>query len=488
MAESAILAIDEGTTNAKAVLVSANGAILAVGAAPVAIAHPKPGWVEQDAEAIWRATLAAVADCLAAAPKVALVGLGVSNQRESVLIWDRRTGRPLGPVLSWQCRRTAAACEALRLAGHAPEVLARTGLPIDPMFPPTKIAWLLAQHGAGKTDVCVGTVDSWLIWNLTGGRVHATDRSNAARTQLFNLCEGRWDADLCALFGVPPSALPEVRDSAHVFGTVSGQSCLPDGLPIASAIGDSHAALFGHGAFGVGDAKITFGTGSSVMTSIPEFMVPPDGLTTTIAWSLNGRSTFAFEGNILVSAAILPWTADLLGLPSVDALLDLARQQEDSAGVSLVPAHVGLGAPHWAPDARGLICGLSFSSRPAHVARSAADSMAFQVADLCEIIAATAGGIGRLFVDGGPSRNPFLMQLVADHLGRAVTPCRRPEASALGAAHLAGLATGFWPDIAAIAGLADHAPPIAAAMPEDRRRAARAEWRKAIARTVLSGE
>lgn len=485
MVEPAILAIDEGTTNAKAVLVARSGDILATGTAPVPIAHPRPGWVEQDATDIWRATLAAVSDCRAKAPATPVAALGISNQRESILIWDRRTGEPLGPVLSWQCRRTADACAALRAAGHEPAVIAETGLPIDPMFPPTKAAWLLERRRGMADDICLGTVDSWLIFKLTGGRVHATDRSNAARTQLLDLRTGRWSADLCALFGVPRATLPEVTDSAHVFGTVSGVSGLPDGLPVASAIGDSHAALFGHGAFGDGDAKATFGTGSSIMTTLPAFRVPPAGLTTTIAWSLGGRSTYALEGNILVSAAILPWTAALLGLDGVEALLDLARSVAGSEGVSLVPGHVGLGAPHWSTEARGLVCGLSFGSGPAHVARAAAESIGFQVADVFDIMAAAAGGVGRLFVDGGPSRNPFLMQIVADCLGRTVTPCRRPEASALGAAHLAGLATGFWPDLDTVARLADHGPPIPAGLAPESRDAAREGWRKAVARALL---
>ncbi len=485
MPEPVVLAIDEGTTNAKAVLVSRTGEVVATGAAPVPILHPQPGWVEQDAEAIWQATLAAIAECRARAPGVVIAALGISNQRESILMWDRRTGTPLGPVLSWQCRRTAAACAALRAEGHELDVIARTGLPIDPMFPPTKAAWLLAQHGGAGGNVCLGTVDSWLIWKLTRGRVHATDRSNAARTQLFNLRDGRWDPGLCALFGVPMETLPVVQDSAHVFGTVEGSPVLPDGLPIASAIGDSHAALFGHGAFGPGDAKATFGTGSSIMTTVPDFLVPPAGITTTIAWSIGGQSTYALEGNILVSAAILPWTAELLGLDGVDALLALAQGVEGSAGVALVPAHVGLGSPHWDSRARGLICGLSFGSKPAHVARAAAESMAFQAADVFDIMSDAAEGIGRLFVDGGPSRNAFLMRLVADALGREVTPCRRPEASALGAAHLAGLATGFWPDLGTIAALAEHGPPVMPAMPQDHRKAWRDRWQKAVARALL---
>lgn len=485
MARTAILAIDEGTTNCKAVLVSETGGIVASGSAPVPIRHPRAGWVQQDANEIWTATRTAIADCLDKAPEVEVVALGIANQRESILIWDRETGAPLGPVISWQCRRTSAACEALKTSGYEPEIVARTGLPLDPLFPAAKVAWLLEHHGGDTAGTCVGTVDSWLIWKLSGGTIHATDRSNAARTQLFNLGEGRWDIALCELFGVSGAMLPAVHDSAHIFGTTRGTDVVRDGTPIASAIGDSHAALFSHGAFGIGDGKITFGTGSSMMTTIPDFVVPPSGITTTIAWSLNGRSTYAFEGNILVSASILPWTAEMLGLESVDVLLDLAQSVEDAAGVSLVPAHVGLGAPYWKPEARGLVCGLSFGSRPAHLARAAVESMAFQVHDVFAVISKAADGIGKLFVDGGPSRNPFLMQLVADCIDHAVTPCKDSEASALGAAHLAGLATGFWPDIDTVARLSHHEAERTPSMSAAIREFGLSAWRKAIARTML---
>ena len=485
MAREAILAIDEGTTNSKAVLLSRNGEIIATGSAPVPIEHPQSGWVQQDPLAIWTATKDAISSSLRKAPDVTVVALGISNQRESVLIWDRATGSPIGPVLTWQCRRTAAACEALKAAGREPDVISRTGLPLDPLFPPTKIVWLLKHHGAGAADICIGTVDSWLIWKFSGGRVHATDRSNAARTQLFNLYQGQWDAELCALFGIMPDALPTVRDSAHVFGETKSVGVLPDGIPIASAIGDSHAALFGHGAFKSGDGKITFGTGSSIMTTIPEFIPPPSGLTTTIAWSLNGQSTFAFEGNILVSASIFPWAAKVLGLKDVDDLLALAQTVETAGGVCLVPAHVGLGAPHWDAEARGLISGLSFVSEPAHIARAAADSIAHQVADVIDVVAQSGTDVGALFVDGGPSENLFLMQLTADLLARTVTPCRNSETSAIGAAYLAGLATGFWPDFEALTHLMSHDPPITAHMSDEDRMALRSDWQDAIARTTL---
>ncbi|WMS44609.1 FGGY-family carbohydrate kinase [Acuticoccus sp. MNP-M23] len=485
MARKVILAIDEGTTNSKAVLVDDAGRIVASSSAPVPIEHPKSGWVQQDAEKIWTATCKAIAGCLAKAPDVTIEALGISNQRESILMWDRNTGAPLGPVVTWQCRRTAAACDALRKNGHEPDVIARTGLPLDPMFPPTKAAWLLENHGGGNTDICIGTVDSWLIWQLSGGAVHATDRSNAARTQLFNLAEGRWDDALCALFGVDPAYLPAVHDSAHIYGHTRGTGVLPDGIAIAAAIGDSHAALFGHGAFGNGDGKITFGTGSSMMTTIPAFTVPPEGITTTIAWSLDGQSTFAFEGNILVSASIFPWSAELLGLSGVDELLALAQSVPDANGVCLVPAHVGLGSPHWDADARGMICGLSFGAKPAHVARAAAESLAHQVADVYDAMTAAGGGIGRLFVDGGPSANAFLMQLVADSLSHPVAPCRDSEASAMGAAYLAGLASGIFPDLATVAGFASHGQPHDPTAAPDMVRASRNAWREAIARTVL---
>lgn len=484
MAQMAVLAIDEGTTNSKAVLLSQAGEIIASGSAPVPIQHPQPGWVQQDAREIWAATCKAIRSCCESAPDTEITALGISNQRESILIWDRKTGEPLGPVISWQCRRTSAECNALKAAGHEAEVLTRTGLPLDPMFPPTKASWLLQHFGKSSDNICIGTVDSWLIWNFSGGAVHATDRSNAARTQLFNLAEEVWDPALCELFRIAPDMLPEVKDSAHIFGVTKETGIIPDGIPIASAIGDSHAALFGHGAFTVGDGKVTFGTGSSVMTTIPSFIEPPKGITTTIAWSLNGQSTYALEGNILVSAAILPWTAELLGLKGVDELLALAQTVESTEGVVLVPAHVGLGAPHWDASARGVISGLTFGSRPAHIARAAAESIAFQVNDVFAIMTEAAQGIGNLFVDGGPSRNHHLMQLVADYLHHPVTPRKNPEASAIGAAHLAGLATGFWPDLDSLAGLAGSDSAIKPNLPHEVRKANITAWRKAIARTM----
>lgn len=477
----AILAIDQGTTNSKAVLVSETGTILARGAAAVGISHPQPGWVEQDPLRLWASVQEAMAACLAAAPEVDLQGIAISNQRESVTIWDAETGLPLGPVVSWQCRRSAPACADLTAAGHAPRVQALTGLPIDPMFPGPKMRWLLDRAPADR-PLRLGTIDAWLIHCFTGGAVHACDASNAARSQLLDLARMEWSDELCALFGVPKSCLPRVQDSASIFGTTKGVMGLPNGLPICAAIGDSHAALFGHGAFAPGDGKVTFGTGSSIMTTLPEFIAPQNGITTTIAWSIGGTPTYAFEGNILVSAAALPWMADLLGLPDVQALTDLAATAEPG-GPGFVPAFVGLGAPYWQADARALFSGITFTTSRAQMARAVTDSMAFQVQDVIAAMAAQSPRpLGRLFVDGGPSRNLFLMQCVADTLNHPLIQCDAPEASALGAAWLAGLTLGLWPDLDAIAALPRAGTPVT---PRDSDAAARlAVWHDAIARST----
>ena len=449
---TAILAIDQGTTNSKAVLVSTAGEILSRGSSPVGIEHPQPGWVEQSPLRIWQSVQEAIATCLQAAPPVEILGIAISNQRESVTVWDAATGEPLGPVVSWQCRRSAPACSALVAAGHAPRVQALTGLPIDPMFPGPKMKWLL-DRVPDRNKVRLGTIDAWLIHCFTDGTVHACDASNAARSQLYDLNRRVWSDDLCGLFDVPKSALPEVRDSAARFGATRNVPGLADGIPICSAIGDSHAALFGHGAFNPGDGKVTFGTGSSIMTTLPDFIPPQQGITTTIAWSIGGVPTYAFEGNILVSAAALPWMADMLGLPDVQALTDLAAAAEPGAP-GFVPAFVGLGAPYWQPGARALFSGITFNTTRAQMARAVTDSMAFQVHDVFKAMAAQSPSpLGRLYADGGPSQNTFLMQCVADTLEHTITQCDTPEASALGAAYLAGLSLGIWPDLAAISAL-----------------------------------
>ncbi|SEI10498.1 glycerol kinase [Rhizobium tibeticum] len=448
----AILAIDQGTTNSKAVLVCEKGEVVARGSAPVGISYPKPGWVEQDPRRLYASVCEAIDTCLKAVPDVTIEAVAISNQRESVTAWDADTGEALGPVLSWQCRRTAADCARLLAEGRLDRVQALTGLPLDPMFPGSKFRWLLDRMPAGRS-VRLGTIDSWLVHCLTGGSRHACDASNAARSQLFDLQEQRWSEELGEIFGVDTALLPEVLDSSADFGVTQGLPGVPDGTPIRAAIGDSHAALFGHGAFKPGDGKVTFGTGSSVMTTLPRFIAPRNGVTTTVAWRIGGKPTFAFEGNILVSAASLPWMAGILGLPDVAALVDLAATAEPG-GPGFVPAFVGLGAPYWNSDARALFSQINFSTTRAQMARCVTDSIAFQVHDVIAAMRAQSGGeLGALYVDGGPSQNRFLMQCVSNLVEHAVIQCEAPEASALGAAYLAGLSLGLWSDLGVIAGL-----------------------------------
>ncbi len=479
----AILSVDQGTTNSKAILVSEDGKILARGSCPVGIAYPQPGWVEQDPKRIWSSVLEAIDICLKAAPEpVCVEAIAISNQRESVTVWDAETGEPLGPVLSWQCRRTAPTCADLIQSGHAERVMTLTGLPIDPMFPGAKMRWLLDRAPKGR-KVRLGTIDSWLINCLTGGQVHACDASNAARSQALDLNRQVWSAELCTLFGIDMDALPDVRDSSGDFGVTKSVPGIKDGTPILAAIGDSHAALFGHGAFDPGDGKVTFGTGSSVMTTLPHFIAPERGITTTVAWRLGGKPTFAFEGNILVSASSLPWMVDILGLPDVAALVELASTAAPG-GPGFVPAFVGLGAPYWDSDCRALFSQINFSTSRAQMARAVTDSIAFQVHDVFAAMGAQSPtGFGRLFVDGGPSQSRFLMQCVADMLDHPIIQRDAPEASALGAAYLAGLALGMWPDLQTVASLNASGTKITPVTSNKNDNLA--TWKDAIARSTL---
>lgn len=491
MTKRVILAIDQGTSNSKAVLISQTGEIIARGSHPVPIHHPKSGWVQQDPEEIWNSVLAAIRACLSDVSNTEIAAIGISNQRESVTLWQRSSGQPLGPCLTWQCRRTSEQCQELKRLGHESMILNRTGLPIDPLFPALKVKWLLEHMAENQSripldDICVGTVDSWLIWKLTGGR-HACDRSNAARTQLFNIRDCVWDEELCSLFEIPKQILPEVCESQHIFGSTSGLGILPDGIPIGSAIGDSHGALFGHCAFNPGDGKITFGTGSSVMMTIPEFLPPDLGITATIAWSIDNKPTYAFEGNILVSASVLPWAAELLGLGGgVDELLALSEKVETTDGVYFIPALVGLGSPYWDPTARGLLAGMSFTTGPAHIARAVVESIALQVYDVFHTMEKqSTGRIGKLFVDGGPSRNTKLMNRVASLIRHPVIQSDAHEISALGAAYLAGLSVGFWKDIGELSRLKKAANQIETRIPETDRTTLINGWHDAIQRARL---
>ncbi|MVS99950.1 FGGY family carbohydrate kinase [Devosia marina] len=444
-----ILAIDQGTTNTKALLVDATGRVHSQASVPNLVTYPRPGWAEQSGIDLIAGVQTVIADVLAKAGDVPIIGVGISNQRESILVWDAATGVPVGPLVIWQCRRSAPKCEALRADGHAEAIESRTGLALDPLFPAAKITWLLdnvpgARTRAEKGELRVGTVDSWLLWNLTGGTVHTTDHSNASRTQLFNTKTLSWDEELCTLFDVPMSMLAEIKSSDSRFGaTAEGACALPAGTPILSMIGDSHAALFGHGVREPGTVKGTYGTGTSLMALTPERIRSTHGISSTIAWSQNGKAQYALEGNISVSGQTAAFVAELLGLADAATLSALAETVPDSNGVTFVPALVGLGAPYWRSDARGTMTGMSLGTKPAHLARAALEAIAFQVADVYAAMEADMGSaLGELRADGGASRNPLVMQFQSDILGRPVAAAAAPEVSALGAAALAFSALG----------------------------------------------
>ena len=490
MIDSCILAIDQGTTNSKAVLVSRAGVVIGDASAPVAITYPHPAWVEQDPIAIWESVRAAIDACLAAHPQAKIAALAITNQRESALLWERATGAPLGPCITWQCRRTAPFCQELSARGLEPLLRQRTGLTVDPLFSASKMRWLLAQLPDGQRraaagELCLGTVDSWLLWHLTGGKVHACDMTNASRTQLFNLHTQTWDAELLDLFGIPAATLPMIYPSSAIYGETVASGALPAGTPIAAAIGDSHAALYGHAGFQPGAIKATYGTGSSLMTPITTPIISNLGLSTTVAWATPERVAYALEGNISVTGAAVTWLCQLLNVET-EKVEQLAAQVEDTGGVYLVPAFVGLGAPHWHEEARGLITGLTRGTSAAHLARATLESIAYQVRDVFDAMQQESGEpLQVLLADGGASRNALLMQMQADVLGTPLLRGDSPHVSALGAAYLAGLAVGIWSSEAEIAALPRGQERFTPHMDEATRTAGYAGWQHAIARTVF---
>jgi glycerol kinase len=463
MSESHVLAIDQGTTGTTALLLDREGAVRARGYAELPQHFPRPGWVEHDGEEIWSTTLSAVA---AACTRVeggsrSIAGVGITNQRETTLLWDRESGAPVAPAIVWQDRRTAERCAALKRQGLETEVRRRTGLVLDPYFSATKLEWVLRHDSdvksrARRGRIAFGTVDSWLLWRLTGGATHATDPTNASRTLLYDIGRGRWDERLLEIFGVPAETLPEVMPSSGRFGTTRGVGAIPDRVPIAGIAGDQQAALFGQGCVAAGQSKNTYGTGCFLLLHTGERRVASrSGLLTTIACGPKGEPAYALEGSVFIAGAALQWLRDglqiLEGAPASEAI---AAGLPDSGGVVMVPAFVGLGAPYWRPDVRGALFGLTRGTTRAHVVRAALESLAFQSRDLIEAMARDAGrtkssaprsGRARVLrVDGGAAANDWLMQYQADLLG---IPVQRPhviETTALGAALLAGLGTGFW--------------------------------------------
>ncbi len=451
--KSFVLAIDQGTTGTTALVLDRRGAVRGRGYAELPQHFPKPGWVEHDPDEIWASVLAAVPRALAAAKvrRDQVAAIGVTNQRETVVLWDRRTGEPVGNAIVWQDRRTSERCEQLKRRAAA-TIRQATGLVCDPYFSGTKLEWALAHNARARRlaragRLAFGTVDSWLVWKLTGGAVHATDPTNASRTMLFGLRSRRWERPLLARFGVPMSVLPEVRASSGDFGVTRGVRGLADGVPVAGVAGDQQAALFGQGCVKPGQSKQTYGTGCFLLLHTgARPVVSRAGLLTTIACGPRGEAAYALEGSVFIGGAAIQWLRDGLGILSKASESEsLARSVPDTGGVVLVPAFVGLGAPWWRSDVRGALTGLTRGTTRAHVARAALESLAFQTCDLAEAMERDAGArLRALQVDGGATANDFLMQTQADLLG---VPVRRPrvvETTALGAGLLAGLATRFW--------------------------------------------
>jgi glycerol kinase len=445
---SHVLALDQGTTSSRALLFDAQGMLRALAQQPFAQGFPQPGWVEHDAEEILATQLATARQALAGVDPAEVAAIGITNQRETVVIWERASGRALAPAIVWQDRRTAARCQQLRDAGHEAEVRERSGLTLDPYFSATKIAWWLEQNPGWRAraeagELAVGTIDSWLIWQLTEGRVHATDVTNASRTLLMNLRSGDWDDELLRLFGIPRALLPRILRSADDYGHTTA---FGGRIALRGVAGDQQAALFGQGARAAGQAKNTYGTGCFLLAHTGDMpRASRHGLLTTRAAQTGAQPQFALEGSVFVAGALVQWLRDGLGLIERSEDIEaLAASVPSSDGVVIVPAFTGLGAPHWRPEARGAIFGLSRGSGRAQIARAALEAIAFQNADLVDAMALDGAPLVELRVDGGATANDLLMQLQADALQLPLLRPALQEATAWGAAALAGIQAGLW--------------------------------------------
>lgn len=486
-----ILAIDQGTTSTRAILFDSDARPVRTAQRELEQHYPAPGHVEHDHEQIWADTLAVVRDAVSEVEPERVAGIGITNQRETIVLWDRATGKPIHRAIVWQDRRTADECARLRENGAEELIRDRTGLLLDPYFSATKVAWLLdnvagARQRADRGELACGTIDSFLLWRLTGGEVHATDVTNAARTSLFDIREGRWDEELCRLFRVPPALLPEVHDNSRIFGTTA-PGLLERQLPIGGMAGDQQAALFGQACFEPGMTKSTYGTGCFMLVNTGEEAVRSQHrLLTTPAYRLGGNTTYALEGSIFVAGAAVKWLRDGLGvIASANETDSMATRVPDSHGVYMVPAFAGLGAPYWDPEARGSIFGLTLGATSAHLARAALEAVAYQTLDLVE--ATIADGASRpaaLRIDGGMAANAWLCQFLADILEVPIERPQNLETTAVGAAFLAGLATGVWPDLEALAQTWKRHDRFGPAMHSDRRSELIAGWRNAVERTL----
>lgn len=486
-----ILSLDEGTSSARAALYNHQGARIGITSHEFESQYPQPGWVEQDASKIWKLQLQAAHDVLAASsvPGSDIAAVGITNQRETLVVWDRKTGEPIAPAIVWQCRRTSAECAALNASKDRDWILARTGLVIDPYFTGTKLKWLLdhtqdARSRAESGDLLFGNIDTWLIWKLTDGRTHVTDLTNASRTLLMNLETGEWDDDLLRVFDVPRAMLPRIARSSEIVGVTSGDLFGAE-IPISGIAGDQQAATAGQACFSPGMIKNTYGTGCFCLLHTGSKIVRSrNRLITTRAASTSEEAQFALEGSVFVAGAAIQWLRDSLGiLPAAPASQQMAESVADSAGVYFVPAFVGLGAPHWDADARGLISGITRGATAAHIVRAALESIAFQSRELVDAQRADAGTpIEEMRVDGGAANNDFLMQFQADILDCRIVRPADTETTALGAAYLAGLAVGYWKSTEEIASFwrAERVfEPNISASERDRRYSG---WRDAVSR------
>ena len=485
-----ILALDQGTTSSRAIIFDETGSIKAVAQKEFRQLFPQPGWVEHEPTEIWSSQVGVAIEALARAgiKSADVAAIGITNQRETTIVWDRQSGEPVTRAIVWQDRRTASFCDQLKAEGLAGVIQQKTGLVIDAYFSGSKLRWILdhvpgARQRAEAGELAFGTVDSWLIWKLTSGRVHVTDASNASRTMLFNIHTGDWDDELLQIFRVPRAVLPHVRASSEVYGEAEGAL---KGIPIAGIAGDQQAALFGQVCTQPGMVKNTYGTGCFMLMHTGNKPVASENnLLTTVAWRIGGRTEYALEGSIFIAGAVVQWLRDGLGIIRSSSEVEaLASRVADNGGVYLVPALAGLGAPHWDQYARGAIVGLTRGSSAAHIARAALEGIAYQVADVLQAMEADSGiKLKELRVDGGAAINQLLMQFQADVLGVPVVRPAVSETTALGAAYLAGLAVGYWPDQATIGSQWQAEQRFNPSMDSSRRNELLAGWRKALGRS-----
>jgi glycerol kinase len=483
-----IVAIDAGTTGIRSRAIAVDGQDTASAYREFTQHFPRPGWVEHDPAEIWEGVRATLIDVLGRVGPTNVAAIGITNQRETVLAWDRRSGHAYGNAIVWQDRRTADRCRDLTEQGHLELVRRRTGLVLDPYFSATKFEWLFTNRGVEvSADLAIGTIDAWIIWNLTGGQAHVTDVTNASRTMLFDIRALAWDPELCDLLGVPMAALPTVVPSSGRVGLTASDVGLPEGIPISGIAGDQQAALFGQACFEVGMAKNTYGTGSFTLLNVgPDCPEPSDGLLTTVAWTFaDGTTAYALEGAIFATGAAVQWLRDGLGIiAAAGEVGPLAATVDDNGGVYLVPAFTGLGSPWWDPYARGTVVGITRGTTRAHLARAVVEAMTYQTRDVVEAMVAASGTpLTELRVDGGASAMDAMLQLQADHLGVTV---RRPtdhETTALGAAYLAGLAEGVFADLSAVAGRWQLDASFAPAGDRSALDATYATWTRAVERS-----